>query len=189
MLSAFEAAYPKHGPKPMHRKRSMAKRIFAQKGTQLAIKELTEDVRRAEKLTVESHMAKLGEIGEAAYKDGKWTAALKAEELRGKCAGFYVERSMNVSVTTSVDQIKSQMEALLEQHPQMAQVMGVESPRILLPTDKNQGIPLETEPSQLKSLPQEPLELPAQSDQSYSQPETGEDMDIPESDSETWSTD
>ena len=156
MLSAFQAAYPKHGDKPMFRKRAMAKRIYAQKGTQLAIQELTEDVKRAEKLTVESHMAELKSIGKAAFQDGKWTAALKAEELRGKCAGFYIERSMNVNVSSSPDQLKSQMEALLEQHPQMATFLGVEQPRILV-----------------------------ESNQSYSLQETGEDKESQASDEES----
>lgn len=132
MLGAFDAAYPKHAEKPMYRKRSLAKRIFGQKGTQLAIQELTNDARTAEKLTIESHMHRLKRVADAAFEDGKWASALKAEELMGKASGFYVERSMNVNVTSSPDQIKSQMEALLEQHPQMASLLGMESPRILV---------------------------------------------------------
>jgi len=132
MLKAFEVAYPKHANKPMHRKRAMAKRIFAQQGTKMAIQELTQDVRRAEKLTVEGHLAELKRIRDAAFKAKQFATARQAEVDRGKCAGFYVERSMNLSVTTSPDQIRSQMEALLEQHPQMAKLLGVEPPRVLI---------------------------------------------------------
>ena len=131
ILKAFDAAYPKHLEKPMHRKRAMSKRIFAQKGTQMAIQELTQDVRRAEKMTVEGHLSELKRIRDAAFAGGQFATARQAEVDRGKCAGFYIERSMNVNFTTSPDQIRSQLEALLQQYPQMAGVLGLEGQKVL----------------------------------------------------------
>ena len=171
LMSAFEAAYPKHAEKPMHRKRMMAKRIYAQKGTQLAITELTNDARNAEKLTVESHMHRLKRVADAAFEDGKWASSLKAEELMGKCAGFYVERSMNLSVTTSPDQIRSQMEALLEQHPQMGRLLGV-------------GIPQ----SDRELIELKKAEPEVQLDQVCNQPATDEDKDTQVSGEDSSST-
>lgn len=43
-------------------------------------------------ITMESHMAKLSALRDAAEGVGQYGAAIKAEELRGKVAGFYVER-------------------------------------------------------------------------------------------------
>ena len=123
VLEAFKAAYPKHTGKPMHRIRMMAKRQLTQQGTQIAIKELTNDVRTAEKLTVEGHMAELRKIRDAAFADGKYSVARQAEVDRGKCAGFYVERSMNMNVITSPQELKLQFEALLEQYPQASKFL------------------------------------------------------------------
>lgn len=53
---------------------------------------------RAE-ITVDQHMADLKRIRDAAFDEGKYSAAATAEVARGKVAGFYVERiegEMNV---------------------------------------------------------------------------------------------
>lgn len=123
VLEAFKSAYPMHGNKPMHRIRSLAKRQLVQQGTQAAIKELTHDIRTAEKLTVEGHMAELRKIRDAAFEDGKYSVARQAEVDRGKCAGFYIERSLNMNVITSPQELKLQFEALLEQYPQVSQFL------------------------------------------------------------------
>ena len=140
ILKAFDAAYPKHLEKPMYRKRAMSKRIFAQKGTQMAIQELTQDVRRAEKMTVEGHLSELKRIRDAAFAGGQFATARQAEVDRGKCAGFYIERSMNVNLTTNPDQIRSQLEALLQQYPQMTQVLGLEGQKPLRLPEQRQDI-------------------------------------------------
>lgn len=43
-------------------------------------------------MTVEQHMADLKRIRDAAFDEGKFSAAATAEMARGKVAGFYVER-------------------------------------------------------------------------------------------------
>jgi phage terminase small subunit len=43
-------------------------------------------------LTVEAHLERLRALSIAAEADGQYSAAVKAEELRGKVSGFYVEK-------------------------------------------------------------------------------------------------
>src|SRR5574337_1721184 len=44
------------------------------------------------KLTLEDHLAELARLKDTAIKDGVHGAAVRAEELRGKVAGFYTEK-------------------------------------------------------------------------------------------------
>jgi phage terminase small subunit len=47
---------------------------------------------KAAQMTVESHLADLKRIRDAAFSDGKYSAAAAAEMARGKVSGFYVDR-------------------------------------------------------------------------------------------------
>jgi phage terminase small subunit len=44
-------------------------------------------------MTLESHLADLKSLRNAAVKDKKWSAAVAAEVARGKAAGMYIERA------------------------------------------------------------------------------------------------
>lgn len=44
------------------------------------------------RITLESHLQKLADLRDAAEKDGKYDAAVKAEIARGKAAGIVVEK-------------------------------------------------------------------------------------------------
>lgn len=48
-------------------------------------------IKKAE-LTVENHLRKLEEMRDSAFEAGNFQAAIRAEELRGKVAGFYTNR-------------------------------------------------------------------------------------------------
>lgn len=50
-------------------------------------------VRRAA-YTADDHMDRLAELAAEALKEGQVSAAVKAEELRGKVAGLHIERSL-----------------------------------------------------------------------------------------------
>jgi hypothetical protein len=43
-------------------------------------------------LTVENHLNRLAELRDHAFEAGNYAAAIRAEELRGKVAGFYTDR-------------------------------------------------------------------------------------------------
>lgn len=59
----------------------------------LRIAELKAPALESTQLTVESHLAQLTELRDQAIAVGKMAAAVRAEELRGKVAGFYTEKA------------------------------------------------------------------------------------------------
>lgn len=63
-------------------------------------------------ITLESHLAELERIKKAAEADKGYTAVLKAEELRGKATGLYVERVKNES-DVDLDQLLAVVEAVM----------------------------------------------------------------------------
>lgn len=50
----------------------------------------------ANEFTVEQHLATLVTLRDEARAEGQFAPAIKAEELRGKCAGFYHERLVHL---------------------------------------------------------------------------------------------
>lgn len=56
------------------------------------IDQLKRQAAEANELTVVEHLRTLNELREEARSVGQMSAAIKAEELRGKCSGFYSER-------------------------------------------------------------------------------------------------
>lgn len=57
------------------------------------LQELRAPIVKKAQITLESHLARLDELGRKAEEDLQWSAAIRAEESRGKVAGLYVERS------------------------------------------------------------------------------------------------
>jgi len=158
-IKALIEAYPQYSDQPVGKQRGRAKQILSLKGTQVAIKDLQGEARASQRLTVDRHMAELEEIRDLAKKEGKLGVARAAEVDRGKCAGFYVDRSLNMNVVTSTEEIKARLEAIVEQHPQMAALLGL-TPSATLPPGQEpknqvevvqtveQAEPLETEPTE-----------------------------------------
>ncbi len=65
---------------------------MADEKIQQRIEELRVPVIRKIKLTLESHLATLAELRDAAREKEQYSAAISAEVSRGRAAGFYVER-------------------------------------------------------------------------------------------------
>ena len=61
-----------------------------------------EKVAEKAEFTVTSHLLKLAELRDAAIAAGQISAAVKAEENRGKVAGFYVQRVEHSGEVTHV---------------------------------------------------------------------------------------
>lgn len=59
---------------------------------QARVHELGTKAAQANELTVEQHLRTLGELRDEARHAGQYAAAIKAEEARGKCSGFYSDR-------------------------------------------------------------------------------------------------
>ncbi|SDQ29353.1 terminase small subunit [Paraburkholderia tuberum] len=69
--------------------------------------------------TFESHLAKLAELRDAAQRKGNFSAAIQAEALRGKAAGFYVERVEVEQKLTLADLIEQVTQSRLDDLPRM----------------------------------------------------------------------
>ena len=60
----------------------------------LYIEELKEDFRIRNQITPDKHMARLMKLGLKAEAKGNYSVAGRMEELRGRVAGYYVERKL-----------------------------------------------------------------------------------------------
>ena len=54
----------------------------------------------------QAHIKRLAELSELARAKGQTSSAIRAEELIGRCLGFYVEQSVALSVTQEIENAK-----------------------------------------------------------------------------------
>lgn len=87
---AYLAAYPNASPASATVGFS---RLLSKDNVQVAIRAACERLN----LTPDTHLAKLAELRDAAQSDKQYAAAIKGEELRGRVAGFYVEKTEHAS--------------------------------------------------------------------------------------------
>jgi len=90
--AAYRAAYPrstKWKDATVWRKASL---LAAVGEVQARAAELQAEAGEKSGVTMLEHIATLRELRDEARADGQFGAAIKAEELRGKCSGLYVER-------------------------------------------------------------------------------------------------
>ena len=89
------------------------------------IEELKEDFRIRNQITPDKHMARLQQLGKKAEDKEMLGVALNAEVHRGKMAGYYIDRKLNVNkdITDMTEeeldeQIKSKMDqyGLIDSH-------------------------------------------------------------------------
>ncbi len=88
---AYRIAYDAQGMKPetVHKRASELLQHGEVAGRLAAIRAKVE---AKTNYTVEQHLARLAELSAASAKAGQYGPSVKAEELRGKVSGFYVER-------------------------------------------------------------------------------------------------
>ena len=88
--AAYKAAYNSSNmlPATINRK---AKTLMDTGKIRARIDQLTAPAAKKAALTVESHIEELSRLKEAAETAGHFTAAIRAEELRGKAVGFYLK--------------------------------------------------------------------------------------------------
>jgi hypothetical protein len=60
----------------------------------LRIEELKEDFRVRNQITPDKHMARLNQLGKKAENKGNLSVAGRMEELRGRVAGYYIDRKL-----------------------------------------------------------------------------------------------
>lgn len=76
-----------------------ASRLLKNSKVSARIAELRRPAAEAAEITLESHLARLLELSEAAVKVGQLSAAITAEIARGKAAGIHVEKSEHMVTT------------------------------------------------------------------------------------------
>lgn len=89
---AYRTAYPKSKKWAETSLWPEASRLAADPKVRARVDELKRQAAKANELTVTEHLRTLTELREEARSGGQMSAAIKAEELRGKCSGFYSER-------------------------------------------------------------------------------------------------
>jgi len=88
---AYRIAYDKPDMKMASANRR-AKDLIDNSKIQARLETLREPVVRDCRVTLGSHLKRLEELSRLAQEEGQTSAAVKAEELRGKACGLYIER-------------------------------------------------------------------------------------------------
>ena len=82
------------------------------------IGELKEDFRIKNNIDPDKHMARLNYLGQIAEENKMVGVALRAEELRGKVAGYYIDKQIIKSVDSidnlSTEELQQKMKQILE---------------------------------------------------------------------------
>ena len=78
-----------------------------------------EDTRKIWEIDRDKHLRKLNDIGKKADAKGLYGVSLKAEELRGKVAGLYVEKQMIMKTELTLDELNAKWKALFHSRKEM----------------------------------------------------------------------
>ena len=78
-----------------------------------------EDTRKVWEIDRDKHLRKLNDIGKKADAKGLYGVSLKAEELRGKVAGLYIEKSMVMKTELSLDELNAKWKSLFQSREEM----------------------------------------------------------------------
>ena len=90
-----------------------ASRLLADVKIAARLEQLREPVRERAQITLESHLERLNHLSLMAEQAEQYSAAIKAEESRGKVAGLYVEKIDHTSSDKSFSASASQEAVLL----------------------------------------------------------------------------
>lgn len=94
-------AYEDAGYKP---NRQAASRLLSNDDVQGRVGELQQTGAKRAEMTVEGHLKRLKDLSDKAEEIGQLSAAITAEQLRGKVSGYYVERHEVEQHTTVSDE-------------------------------------------------------------------------------------
>ena len=80
------------------------------------IKKIEQDFAERNEITKENHIAELWRLKQEAREKGMAGIALRAEELRGKLMGYYVDKSMslNVNKEESLEELEEKYKNLIK---------------------------------------------------------------------------
>ena len=80
-----------------------------------------EDTRKVWEIDRDKHLRKLNDIGKKADAKGLYGVSLKAEELRGKVAGLYIEKQMIMKTELTLDELNAKWKSLFKSREEMEQ--------------------------------------------------------------------
>jgi hypothetical protein len=86
------------------------------------IGDLKEDFRVRNSITPDKHMARLEHLGRRAEEKNMLGVAMRAEELRGKVAGYYVDRQVikqDHLSELSIDQLEDRIKTITEDYAEL----------------------------------------------------------------------
>lgn len=95
---AYRRAYNAEKMKPETVNRT-AKELLDNPKIAASLAELRRPAVEAAQITLESHLARLAALSEAAEQEGQFSAAITAEVARGKAAGVHIEKSEQMVTT------------------------------------------------------------------------------------------
>ena len=127
-----------------------------------------------ERVTVEHHLHNLKTIRDDAFTNGDRRTALKAEELVGKVCGFYIERSVNLNMDATEEELVAQLRILAQNDPEIARTLAESNPSIagLITTAKDGSEVITPTPgSDQTSLPEQATPEPDQTDPAPTSPD------------------
>jgi len=78
-----------------------------------------EDTRKVWEIDRDKHLRKLNDIGKKADAKGLYGVSLKAEELRGKVAGLYIEKQMVMKAELSLEELNAKWKSLFKSRGEM----------------------------------------------------------------------
>lgn len=93
--NATEAYRTAYNPRPTTKPESVvraAKEVMDNPNVASMVEQLLEQRQKKAEITIDMHIARLGELAEEARARGQMSAAVNAETQRGKALGFYRER-------------------------------------------------------------------------------------------------
>jgi len=158
ILKALDVAYPKSSSRTKARKHWIAKKIAGRPAVKAEVNRIRADLRASERLTLEQHMTHLADIRDDAKSAGQFAAAARAEELRGKAAGFYIERHVHVELPQSRDEIRSRLQMLIQDNPRLKELVEMNVKQI----ESNVSVPSSS--NEVSSGSEEPVVLRAVED-------------------------
>ena len=129
IIKAYDAAYPKSSNRSRARKHYDAKQIAARPAVKDECSRIRAELRSSDRLTLEQHMAHCAVIRDKAMEAGQFAAAARAEELRGKAAGFYIEKHVVITETLSNLEAMNRLEILVSGNERLQQVLGKSLPK------------------------------------------------------------
>ena len=103
---AYELTHPKHCPNVVEE-----------------ISRYRADYQEKYKITADNHIQMLAKIRDQAFAEKMYGVAGRMEELRGKAAGLYIEKTMNLNKneydSMSEEEITERMRQILEDHKEI----------------------------------------------------------------------